>query len=103
MKSFTLALGTVLIVMVLGFPVSIFGCYVLVDVSNLYKLPLLSELTLVQFYGVSVVTSLLFGSFKHNKEDDTNELSEAITRLIQRAFIVLIGWGIAHLFYLVMA
>jgi|LakMenE01Jun11ns_1017448.scaffolds.fasta_scaffold8991984_2 hypothetical protein len=101
MKTLTNAIGTIILAMLMGLPVAIFGCYVLSDISNLYQLPLLSKLSLMQFYGLSVIVTLLIPHT--NKPDEDEGLYALFVKLIQRAFIVLIAWGMAYIFYSILS
>jgi hypothetical protein len=102
MKTLINAIGTIVLAMLMGLPVAIFGCYVLSDISNLYQLPILSKLSLLQFYGLSVIVTLLI-SHPTTKSEEDEGLDILFVKLVQRAFIVLIAWGMAYTFYSILS
>jgi len=102
-------LGFLLLVSVLaGVPMALLSAYVVLDISRLFEIPVLSQMSPSQLYGLTVVVYLLITSTRKDP-DNQMDLSDPYPKIfgqltsiyVTRISTVLIAWGTTYLMWLV--
>jgi hypothetical protein len=78
------------------FGISALEAYIIGDLSNLFNIPHLKELTFIQLYGLTIVWGIF--SSKLPKKEAEGDYSGWL-KLVMYATSFLIVWGAAHLFH----
>jgi hypothetical protein len=97
-------LGTALLVLVGGifvilttiFAIGALEAYILCDVSRLYNVPFIKELSFLQTFGLAVCVGILVSRLpQKTKEDDYSAWQQIALKIVY----YLVIWGFAYLFF----
>jgi hypothetical protein len=91
-------LGTIVFGIAIALCCTTLVSYVMLDVSILYDIPKLKELTYWQMFGLLLLSRIVL--FKTKDEDDKNNTDNPIVNIVVKAIeyviLILSFWGIAH-------
>jgi hypothetical protein len=99
MKQLATGLGIIVIGSFLFFGVSFLVTYVMVDLAALFEVPYLKDFTFWNFFGLTVIFSILNIKSKKTKgdEDDADEkLARSIGETLSSVITLLLLWGLCY-------
>jgi len=88
--------GGVFVILATIFAIGALEAYILCDVSRLYNVPFIKELTFLQTFGLAVCVGILISRLPHKtKEDDYSAWQQIALKIVN----YLVIWGFAYLFF----
>jgi hypothetical protein len=100
MKTLATGLGILVIGSFLFFGVGFLVTYIIADLSALFAIPYLKDFTFWNFFGVTVIFSILNLRTKKVKDDENDaddKLVKSIGETISSVITLLMIWGLCHL------
>ena len=101
MEKFLSEMGKIALVVLLGVLMTAFQTHIILDVSELYTLTFITDMSFVQIFGLLMIISLIKFDLKKSTDDD-GSFSTVVIKAFAVALILLLFWGLAYIsFFLI--